>query len=161
MKPTNILSNHTYDELTIDQTAAYSRTLTEDAVILFAAASGDTNPIHLDDTFAATTSFKQRIGHGMWTGSIISAALALVLPGPGCTYLKQTLAFHAPVFIGDTITVHLKIVDKHHQRKTVQIDCKVINQHSKTVAKGQAEIMPATRKISIPQPKLPAIKIEE
>ena len=85
------LENTTFDEMTIGQTASYTKTLTEDDITLFAAVSGDVNPVHLDADFAANTQFKQRIAPGMWTGAIISAALALELPGPGTIYLGQSL----------------------------------------------------------------------
>ena len=69
------LSNFTYDEITVGQTASYSKTVDEDGVKMFAALSGDVNPVHLDDGFAAGTMFKQRIAHGMFTGGLISAAI--------------------------------------------------------------------------------------
>jgi acyl dehydratase len=111
------LSNFTYEEITLGQKASYSRLVDEAAVKLFAAASGDVNPVHLDAEFAAGTIFKQRIAHGMFTGGLISAAIAMELPGPGSIYVKQDLSFTAPVFLGDTITVNLEVVEKLDKRK--------------------------------------------
>ncbi len=153
------LQNITYDEITLGQTATYSRTLTEDQLTLFAAVSGDVNPVHLDADFAATTQFKERIGHGAWTSAAISAALALELPGPGTIYLNQSLSFRAPVKLGDTITVKLEVTDKADDKKFVTLTTKVVNQHGKTVAKGTAQVMAPTEKVSLAAPELPSIKI--
>jgi 3-hydroxybutyryl-CoA dehydratase len=153
------LENTTFDELTIGQTASYTKTLTEDDITLFAAVSGDVNPVHLDADFAANTQFKQRIAHGMWTGAIISAALALELPGPGTIYLGQSLSFRAPVFIGDTITVKLEVTDKRDDKKFVTLACVAVNQDGRTVVKGSAEVIAPTEKVSIPKPELPPISI--
>lgn len=153
------LQNIPYNDISIGQTASYSRTLTEDQLTLFAAVSGDVNPVHLDAQFAATTVFEERIGHGAWTSGVISAALALELPGPGTIYLGQTLSFRAPVKIGDTITVELEVRDKQDKKKFVTIDCKAVNQHGKTVAKGTAEVIAPTEKLVLPKPVLPTITI--
>ena len=103
-----MLSNFTIDELEIGQTANYEKTLTEREIILFAAASGDTNPVHMDEEYASGTPFGGRIAHGIWTASLISAAIANVMPGPGSIYLGQSLKFSRPVKIGDTITIELE-----------------------------------------------------
>jgi len=154
-----MLQNYTYDEITIGQTASYSKTLSEDDLVLFAAVSGDVNPVHLDPEFAATTLFEERIGHGAWTGSIISAAIALELPGPGSIYLGQNLSFRAPVKIGDTITINLEVTEKKDHKKLVSLSTIAVNQHGKVIAKGSAEIMAPTEKLSLPRPTLPNITI--
>ncbi len=153
------LQNFTYDELEIGQTATFSKTLTEEDITLFAATSGDINPVHLDADFAATTMFKERIGHGAWTGSVISAALALVMPGPGTIYLSQNLSFRAPVKIGDTITIHLTVTDKKDDKKFVTLDTKAVNQDGKNVAIGTSEVIAPTEKMTLPRPELPTITL--
>jgi 3-hydroxybutyryl-CoA dehydratase len=153
------LSNYTYDEITIGQKASYSKEIQEKDIQLFAAVSGDVNPVHLDAEFAAGTPFKERIAHGMLTGAIISAALALELPGPGTIYLGQTLRFRLPVKIGDTVTVQLEVTDKRDDKKFVTLDCKAINQAGKTVASGSAEVMAPAEKMSIPRPALPVVDV--
>ncbi len=155
----SMLTNTPYDEITIGQTASYSKTLSEDDVTLFAAVSGDVNPVHLDAEFAATTPFKQRIAHGMWSGAIISAALAVEFPGPGTIYLGQSMSFRAPVFIGDTITIELEVTAKRDDKQFVTLACKAVNQHGKTVVKGSAEVIAPSEKVSIPKPVLPIISI--
>lgn len=153
------LTNFTFDEISIGQTATYGKTLTERDIVLFAEVSGDVNPVHLDAEFAAGTMFKERIAHGMWTGALVSAALALELPGPGTIYLGQNLSFRAPVKLGDAITVTLTVTDKKPERKAVTINCEVANQHGKTVAKGTAEVMAPSEKLTIEAPTLPAITV--
>ncbi len=154
------ISNFTFDEISIGQTATYSRKIGEQEVLLFAAASGDVNPVHLDAEYAAGTIFKERIAHGMMTGAIISAALALELPGPGTIYLGQTLRFRLPVKIGDELTVKLEVTGKREDRKFVTLDCVVVNQHGKTVASGTAEVMPPAAKTIIEKPPMPRVRVE-
>lgn len=138
--------NHTFDELSIGQRAERTRTVTVEDVRLFAAASGDHNPLHLDPAYAASTRFGGCIAHGMFSGGLISAVLAMQMPGPGTIYLGQSLAFRLPVKIGDTLTVQLTVADKQPRRRQVTLDCLVSNQHGKTVVTGTAEVIaPAER----------------
>ena len=153
------ISNYTYNEITIGQTATYSKLIEERDVQLFAAVSGDVNPVHLDAEFAATTQFKNRIAHGMLSGAVISAAIAMELPGPGTIYLGQTLRFRAPVELDDTITVKLEVVDKKDKRNFVTLECKVYNQHDKLVVSGSAEVMAPKEKLSLQAPALPNVHI--
>ena len=98
-------SKHGYyfEDLTPGMSTSYTRTVTEKDITQFAEVSGDTNPVHLDEEFAATTRFKKRIAHGMLSGSYISTVVGTKLPGPGCLYVSQTLKFRAPVYIGDKV----------------------------------------------------------
>ena len=153
------LTNYTYDEITIGQTASYSKLIEERDIQLFAAVSGDINPVHLDADFAAGTAFGERIAHGMLTGAVISAAIALELPGPGTIYLGQSLRFRLPVKIGDEITIQLEVTDKRDDKRFVTLDCKAVNQHGKVVATGTAEVMAPTEKLYIPPPPLPTITV--
>lgn len=153
------LSNYTYDEITIGQTASYTKEVREKDIQLFAAVSGDVNPVHLDAEFAANTPFKERIAHGMLTGAFVSAALALELPGPGTIYLGQSLRFRLPVKIGDTITVQLEVTEKRDDKKFVTLDCKAINQNGKKVASGTAEVMAPSEKVTMPRPELPQVEV--
>jgi acyl dehydratase len=154
------ISNYTYDEITIGQTATYSKLIETRDIQLFAAVSGDVNPVHLDPAFAATTQFKECIAHGMLSGAIISAAIAMELPGPGTIYLGQTLRFSLPVKPGDTITVHLEVTGKTDKRCMVTLDCKVFNQQDKLVLSGIAEVMAPREKLVLQRPALPRVHIE-
>lgn len=154
------LENITYDELDIGDYATFTKTLTEEELVLFAAASGDVNPVNLDKEYASHTTFKERIGHGMWSGSLISAALSTVIPGPGSIHLEQQLKFNLPVKLGDTLTVKLTVGEKQ-ERNRVIFNCEVSNQDGEMVVSGEAKVIAPTEKVSMEEPTLPRIKIEK
>lgn len=153
------LENFPIDELAIGKSARYSKTLTQDDVVLFAACSGDVNPVHLDKEYAASTAFGEPIGHGMWTGALVSAAIAMRLPGPGSVYRSQSLNFKYPVKIGDTVTVTLTVSDIKERIKLVTLECEAHNQDGKLVAKGVAEVIAPAQKQQVAMGVLPDIVI--
>ena len=155
------ISNVTFDEIAIGDTATYTRLITNQEVEAFAAISGDHNPLHLDPDYAATTSFGECIAHGMLTGALISAAIAMQLPGPGSVYLNQSLQFRAPVLLGDTLTVTLEVTEKHGKRPWVTLSCTVENQDGKAVAKGEAQVAAPTEKETVTVVPPPAIQLLE
>lgn len=155
----SMMENFTFEEMTVGQSASYTRTVTEEDVLLFAAVSGDTNPVHLDEEFAAATQFKGRIAHGMYTAGLISAAIAMELPGPGTIYLGQELRFERPVRIGDTITVQLTITEKTEGRNFVKLQTVVSNQHGKVVVSGTANVMAPPHKMRIERPAAPRVTV--
>jgi len=156
-----MISNYTFDEITIGQSASFSRTIGEREILLFAAASGDVNPIHLDPAYAAGTPFGEPIAHGILSAGLISAAIALRLPGPGAIYVGQTLRFLRPVKAGDHLTATVEVKAKREDKKFVTLDCQVVNQHGKPVLVGEAEILAPSEKVQIESPDLPAIVIGE
>jgi len=105
----NPLGGYNIEDLQPGMSARVSKTVTEADVILFSGISTDTNPVHLDEEFAKTTSFGGRIAQGMLSAGFISAVLGNKLPGPGVVYIGQTLKFKAPVFIGDTVTATVTV----------------------------------------------------
>jgi len=153
------VTNHTFDEIQIGQKATYRRVIGEREITLFAAACGDVNPLHLDADYAAGTLFGERIAHGMLSASLVSSAVALVLPGPGSVYVGQTLRFLRPVKVGDELTATLEVVAKREDKPFVTFDCAVVNQRGQTVVTGQAEIMAPTEKQTVQLPELPAISV--
>ena len=155
----NLLENYPINELVVGQRANYSKTLTEQDVILFAACSGDVNPVHLDKEYAATTPFGEPIGHGMWTGALVSAAIATCLPGPGSVYRSQSLSFKHPVKIGDTVTITLIVSEIKERIKLVTLECEAHNQDGKLIAKGIAEVIAPADKQRLAAGVLPTIVI--
>jgi len=155
----SMLENFTFEEMSEGQTASYTRTVTEQDVLLFAAVSGDTNPVHLDEEFAAGTQFKGRIAHGMYTAGLISAAIAMELPGPGTIYLGQELRFERPVRIGDTLTVTLCISEMNPEKKWLKLQTVVVNQAGKTVLSGTANVMAPPHKMCIERPAAPRVSV--
>ena len=133
-----------FEDLTVGQSAELTRTVDEKAIQAFADVSGDHNPVHLDEAFAATTQFKTRIAHGMLSAAYISALIAGKLPGPGAIYLGQTLTFKRPVKIGDEVTVTATItsLDAEKARAVLSTVCTVAG---KAVLDGEATIMVARR----------------
>ena len=134
----------TYDpsrELQIGDTAAMSKIVSDDDVRTFAEVSGDRNPVHLDDEFAAGTSFKKRIAHGMLSGALISAVLGTLMPGVGTIYLSQTLKFKAPVYIGEEITARLEVTAYRADKRIATLKTEVFNQDDKLVLEGEAVIL--------------------
>lgn len=117
-----------------------SRTITEDDILLFAIVSGDKNPLHLDADYAERSLFGKRIAHGFLIGSLISAVLGNVLPGPGSIYLGQTLRFLAPIHIGDTVTVLVKVVALREDKRIVTLHTNCTNQHGTLVLSGEATV---------------------
>jgi 3-hydroxybutyryl-CoA dehydratase len=103
-------------------TAIYAKTVTEADIVMFAGISGDTNPVHLDASFARQTAFKGRIAHGMLSASFISTVLGTRLPGPGCIYLSQSLKFRAPVKAGDTVTARVTVKDVNPDNKRIVLE---------------------------------------
>jgi 3-hydroxybutyryl-CoA dehydratase len=109
-----------FEDLSVGMSETYSKVVRSSDVIGFAEISGDRNPIHLSEHFAAKTQFGSRIAHGLYTASLISAVIGTRLPGPGAIYLSQTLTFHAPVRIGDTVDANVvvaELVDRGHRAK--------------------------------------------
>ena len=153
------LANIPYDQLQVGDTATFQRTLTERDLVLFATVSGDLNPVHLDEDYARSSAFGERIGHGMWTGSLISAALAMVMPGPGGVYRGQELKFLHPVKLGDTLTVELEVLEKAGRANRAVISTNVVNQRGEYVAKGKAIVLPSTESVEVDPVELPDIHI--
>ena len=129
-----------FEDLVVGMEASYAKTITNHDVLAFADLSGDTNPVHLDDAYAANTMFKQRIAHGFLTASLFSAVLGTKLPGPGCVYLSQSLKFRAPVHIGDEVVATAKItgLDAEKGRAVLATQAAV---NGKSVLDGEAVMM--------------------
>lgn len=112
-----------FEELALGQRATLLRTVMAADVVRFAEVSGDGNPVHLSDHYAAKTRFGQRIAHGMFTGSLISALIGTRLPGAGAVYLSQTFEFKAPVKIGDVIEASVEIVELIADKRRARLQC--------------------------------------
>jgi len=127
--------------LTPGQKATRTKTITDEMIRTFAELSDDTNPVHLDDAYAATTRFGKRIAHGMIAASLISAALANDLPGPGTVYLSQSLQFKAPVYPGDTVTAIIEVKSVREDKPIATLITTCINQDNVTVIEGEAIVL--------------------
>ena len=133
----------TIKQMKIGDSASFTKTVTETDVVMYAGVTGDMNPAHINVEYAKTNMFGQRIAHGMLSAGFISNVLAMQLPGPGSIYLGQELKFVKPVFIGDTVTATVTVLEIMEERNRVKMDTTVTNQRGETVIVGTATIMPA------------------
>jgi 3-hydroxybutyryl-CoA dehydratase len=129
-----------FEDLSVGQSEERTYTVTDETIRKFADVSGDDNPVHLDENFAAGTQFGGRIAHGMLSAGFISAVIGTRLPGPGCIYLSQSLRFRRPVKIGDEVTARATItgLDPERSRATMETVCLV---GGKTVIEGEALVL--------------------
>ncbi|MDE2030283.1 MAG: bifunctional enoyl-CoA hydratase/phosphate acetyltransferase [Alphaproteobacteria bacterium] len=153
------IENVTYAELAVGRSASLTRALTHKDIELFAAVSGDVNPMHMDENFARNDQFHGVIGHGMWLGGLISTLLGTALPGPGTLYLEQDIKFKKPVRLGDMVTVTVTVREKPSSTHPVVVfDCLCANQKGERVAEGTATVLAPTEKTRSPRPELPDIE---
>ena len=155
------IENRTFDELNVGDYAEITRTLHKEDIEPFASLSGDVNPAHVDEEFEKSDKFHKVIAHGMWGGALISAALETELPGPGAVYLKQSLTFHKPIGLGDSVTVRVMVREKIPERKRVIIDCECVNQFGETIISGEADLIAPTAKVRRPRALLPEVHLHE
>jgi len=121
--------------------ASLTKTVTEADIALFAGVTGDFNPLHIDREFAKRTRFGERIAHGFLSAGLISAVLGTKLPGPGSIYLRQSLNFHKPVKIGDTITAIVKVTAYNEEKRIVTLETNCYNQDGVMVLSGEAVVL--------------------
>jgi acyl dehydratase len=127
--------------VSVGDSATRNQLITDEMVRRFAELTGDTNPVHLDEEYAATTPFGRRIAHGMIAAGLISATLANDLPGPGTVYLGQDLKFRGPVFLDDTVTVKVEVVKVRDDKPIVTLSTVCTNQDGEVVLDGEAVVM--------------------
>ena len=127
--------------LQIGDTFSVQKEVTDELIRKFAEVSGDHNPIHLDEEFAAKTRFGKRIAHGMLGASFISAVLGYKLSEQKVVYLSQTLKFIAPVFIGDTVTAKAVVKEIREDKPIVTIETTCENQNGELLITGEGKLM--------------------
>jgi len=125
----------------VGDAATRTKTITDEDIRAFAELSGDRNPVHLDDEYAAATRFGRRIAHGMLAASLVSATLANELPGRGSVYLSQTLRFVAPVFPGDTVTARVEVTKVREDKPIVTLETVCTNERGERLIEGEAVVL--------------------
>jgi 3-hydroxybutyryl-CoA dehydratase len=133
-----------FEDLAVGQTAVFAKTVTEADIVLFAAVSGDTNPVHVNEEYASQTMFKGRIAHGMLSASLISTVFGTKLPGPGCIYIAQNLKFKAPVKIGDTVVAKVEVTELMPEKKRASFKT-TVSVGTTVVIDGDATLMVPSR----------------
>lgn len=129
-----------FEDLAVGMEASHAKRISAHDIQVFADLSGDDNPLHLSEAFAAQTPFKVRISHGMLTASLLSTVIGTKLPGPGCIYISQSLNFRAPVKIGDEVVATARLVELIAERNRVIFEC-ICKVGRTTVLDGEAVIL--------------------
>lgn len=132
----------TIEELRVGDSAEFSKTVSESDIYVFSGVSGDLNPAHINEQFAARTSFQTRIAHGILTAGFVSAVIGCKLPGPGTIYIKQELNFREPVRIGDTITARVEVAEIIPEKNRVRLKTTAVNHNGIIVLDGDALVSP-------------------
>jgi len=127
------------DDFFAGQHVTLTKTFTDDDVRRFVDITGDVNPLHVDDEFAAKTRFGRRVIHGMLTASILSTMVGMILPGTGAIYRSQTIEFLLPVHVGDTVTAHFVVRSIDYAKHRLVIDSWIENQDGAKVLQGVCE----------------------
>ncbi|HLM68295.1 MAG TPA: MaoC family dehydratase [Longimicrobium sp.] len=130
-----------FDELSVGMQAAFSKTVTETDVVLFAGVTGDLNPMHVNEVEAGRSRFGGRIAHGMLTASFLCPVLGMHLPGPGTIHLEQHLRFLHPVCIGDTVTARAEVTELFPERRRARLRTWCENQDGLVVVEGEALVL--------------------
>lgn len=133
----------------VGQKYTFSKQISDQDVRKFAEVTGDFNPLHLDEEYAKTTMFKGRIAHGMISAGIISAGIGMHLPGEGTIYLGQTLSFHKPVRIDDTLTITIEVIELAKKKNFTVAKLKTVcmNQNDEIITEGIASVIPPKEQI--------------
>jgi 3-hydroxybutyryl-CoA dehydratase len=130
------------EEMVVGQKESFTKTITETDVVLFGGISGDLNPAHFNEEYAKQSIFKARVAHGCLCSSLFSTVLGMHLPGPGTIYLSQESKFLKPVYIGDTVTAVVEVVEMIHEKNRIVCDTTAYNQKGEKVIVGKAVVMP-------------------
>ena len=142
-----MITNKTFDEIQIGDTAHMERMLTKQDIDMFGVLSGDMNPTHFSDEYALMLLERHKlVGHSMWGGALISSLLGNDLPGPGTVYQSQQLEFHNPVELDDTLTISVTVRSKDAADGSVMFDCRAVNQRHEDVITGVAKVKAPTKK---------------
>jgi len=144
MTATTMPKHYAFEDLELGMEASVAKTVSEADIVSFADVTGDRNPVHLDEGYAAATMFKGRIAHGMLSAGYISAVFGTKLPGPGAIYVSQTLNFKAPVRIGDEVIAKVKVTELVAGKRRARFAC-VCLVNGKPVLEGEAVLMVPAR----------------
>ena len=136
------MDSRTIEQLQIGDAAEFSKTVTETDIAMFAAISGDFNPVHVDAQYAAGTPFGARVAHGPLTLALCAGILGMRLPGLGTVAVSNRIDYRRPVYIGDTITARVEVAELDAQRNRATMAIRWTNQDDTVVAEGEAVVKP-------------------
>jgi acyl dehydratase len=124
--------------LRVGDTATRTKTVTDEDLRKYAAITGDYNPLHFDDDFAARTRFGRRVAQGGITAGLLNALVAMDLPGPGTVFMSQSLAYRAPVYVGDVLTARAEVMVLKPDKPVCQLKFGITNQDGAVVLDAEA-----------------------
>ena len=134
-------SEYSFDEIEIGMQKNFKIFISEDYLDDFAKLSGDDNPLHMNEEYASSTSFKKRVCSGMFLSSFFSRLVGMYLPGKHALHISQSLTFVNPCFIGETITVEGKVIDKSPATKIIKLETTITNESGKRIIDGKAQVI--------------------
>ena len=132
---------YSFDEIEIGVQKSFKVSISEDMLDEFAKLSGDSNPLHMNEEYASSTSFKKRVCSGMFLSSFFSRLVGMYLPGKHALHISQSLNFVNPCFIGEMITVEGKVVDKSPATKIIKLETTITNESGKRIIDGKAQVI--------------------
>ena len=134
-------SEYSFDEIEIGMQKNFKIFISEDYLDDFAKLSGDDNPLHMNEEYASSTSFKKRVCSGMFLSSFFSRLVGMYLPGKHALHISQSLNFVNPCFIGEMITVEGKVIDKSPATKIIKLETTITNESGKRIIDGKAQVI--------------------
>ena len=134
-------SEYSFDEIEMGMQKSFKIFISEDRLDDFAKLSGDNNPLHMNEEYASSTSFKKRVCSGMFLSSFFSRLVGMYLPGKHALHISQSLNFVNPCFIGEMITVEGKVVDKSPATKIIKLETTITNESGKRIIDGKAQVI--------------------
>ena len=145
----------TMEDVTVGDVAEMTYAVTAETIREFVTASGDDNPIHSDEMFAAGTRFGRVIAPGMLTGSFVSSVIGTRLPGPGTIYLSQSFRFLRPVYVGDRVTARVEVIERVADRNRLRLRTTCVNEAGELLLEGEAWVLPSSARIEYRAPESP------
>lgn len=137
----DILAHYDIDDIEPGLKKQFMVTVSNQMVDEFAKLSGDYNPLHMDDNYAKSTKFGQRICHGMLLASFFSKLVGMYIPGERSLYFSQSLKFSSPCFVGETITIQGTVLSKSISTRIITLETIITNNSGDYLVKGEAKIL--------------------
>jgi len=134
-------SEYSFDEIEIGMQKNFQVNISENMLNEFGRNTGDYNPLHMNEEYASSTSFKKRVCSGMFLSSFFSRLVGMYLPGKHALHISQSLNFVNPCFIGETITVEGKVIDKSPATKIIKLETTITNESGKRIIDGKAQVI--------------------
>jgi len=134
-------SEYSFDEIELGMQKSFKVDISKNMLDVFGRDTGDYNPLHMSEEYASSTSFKKRVCSGMFLSSFFSRLVGMYLPGKHALHISQSLNFVNPCFIGETITVEGKVIDKSPATKTIKLETTITNESGKRIIDGKAQVI--------------------